>query len=188
MSLRRASACGATAPPQAASALVPDLAHRPQPLPLLGGDIDGGGGQRGVAEVLLRDLGGGRFNAFSAGSRPAAAVNPFTIEMLRNRGKGIGMGKQEEKKSTQSFDTCNQSLIPPVQPAEKYKFDVDGERVQEFAGGQWTGHELQGRNLPELLQLCRSAVPSQQAAAFKILEKVTEKEWEESFHISRRRQ
>ena len=39
-----------------------------------------------MAEVLLNALGGGRYRAFSAGSRPAGAVNPFTIETLRRNG------------------------------------------------------------------------------------------------------
>ncbi|MFO1314470.1 MAG: arsenate reductase ArsC [Burkholderiales bacterium] len=36
-----------------------------------------------IAESLLRGLGGGRFNAYSAGSHPAGAVNPFALELLR---------------------------------------------------------------------------------------------------------
>ena len=39
-----------------------------------------------MAEVLLNALGGGRYRAFSAGSNPAGAVNPFTIDTLRHHG------------------------------------------------------------------------------------------------------
>ncbi len=39
-----------------------------------------------MAESILRQIGGGRFHAFSAGSHPAGRVNLFAIELLeRNR-------------------------------------------------------------------------------------------------------
>lgn len=38
------------------------------------------------AEALLRDLGQGRFHAFSAGTNPAAAPNPFALEVLARGG------------------------------------------------------------------------------------------------------
>ncbi|PYP19019.1 MAG: protein-tyrosine-phosphatase [Gemmatimonadetes bacterium] len=39
-----------------------------------------------IAEALLDWKGKGRFEAHSAGSRPAAQVNPFAIEVLREHG------------------------------------------------------------------------------------------------------
>ena len=39
-----------------------------------------------MAEVMTNHLGRGRFRAFSAGSHPNGAVNPFAIEMLRAAG------------------------------------------------------------------------------------------------------
>ena len=38
------------------------------------------------AEALLRDLGKGRFNAFSAGTRPGTELNPFALEVLARNG------------------------------------------------------------------------------------------------------
>ena len=41
------------------------------------------------AETILRDLGGDRFVAFSAGTRPASELNPIAVELLRSKGHDI---------------------------------------------------------------------------------------------------
>jgi protein-tyrosine-phosphatase/DNA-binding transcriptional ArsR family regulator len=41
------------------------------------------------AEALLRDLGRGRFQSFSAGYRPGTALNPFALEVLERNGHDI---------------------------------------------------------------------------------------------------
>jgi protein-tyrosine-phosphatase/DNA-binding transcriptional ArsR family regulator len=41
------------------------------------------------AEVLLRDLGRGKFQAFSAGTRPNTQLNPFALEVLKRNGHNI---------------------------------------------------------------------------------------------------
>jgi len=41
------------------------------------------------AEALLRDLGQGKFQAFSAGTRPGTALNPFALDILRRNGHDI---------------------------------------------------------------------------------------------------
>jgi arsenate reductase len=39
-----------------------------------------------IAEALLRHLGGEDYEAFSAGTKPRLEVNPFAIEVLKERG------------------------------------------------------------------------------------------------------
>ena len=39
-----------------------------------------------MAESILRQVGAGRFRAFSAGSHPAVGVNPFALELLSATG------------------------------------------------------------------------------------------------------
>jgi ArsR family transcriptional regulator, arsenate/arsenite/antimonite-responsive transcriptional repressor / arsenate reductase (thioredoxin) len=41
------------------------------------------------AEALLRDLGRGKFQAFSAGTRPNSELNPFALEILKRNGHDI---------------------------------------------------------------------------------------------------
>ncbi len=41
------------------------------------------------AEALLRDLGEGRFQAFSAGTRPNSTLNPFALEVLERNGHDV---------------------------------------------------------------------------------------------------
>ena len=43
------------------------------------------------AEALLRDLGKGRFQAFSAGTRPGTELNPFALEVLKRNGHDTSM-------------------------------------------------------------------------------------------------
>lgn len=42
------------------------------------------------AEALLRDLGGARFNVYSAGTKPMSELNPYAIELLRMNGHETG--------------------------------------------------------------------------------------------------
>lgn len=39
-----------------------------------------------IAEAILRKLGAGRFQAFSAGSQPKGAINPFALKVLERNG------------------------------------------------------------------------------------------------------
>jgi arsenate reductase len=54
-----------------------------------------------MAEGLLRALGGGRVEAFSAGSKPSQ-VNPFAVEAMRRR--GIDISGQRSKHLSDYLD------------------------------------------------------------------------------------
>jgi arsenate reductase (thioredoxin) len=50
----------------------------------------GNSGRSIIAESILRKMGAGRFNAFSAGSHPKGTVNPFAIKVLEIDGYPTG--------------------------------------------------------------------------------------------------
>jgi protein-tyrosine-phosphatase/DNA-binding transcriptional ArsR family regulator len=41
------------------------------------------------AETLLRDLGGGRFDVHSAGTKPQSELNPFAVRVLKDKGHDV---------------------------------------------------------------------------------------------------
>ena len=55
------------------------------------------------AEALLNNLGQGRFQAFSAGSHPAGAVNPYAMELLQKN--QLPIDKVRSKHSTEFTGT-----------------------------------------------------------------------------------
>lgn len=42
-----------------------------------------------LAECLINDLGGGKWKGYSAGSKPTGKVNPFSIEILKEKGHSV---------------------------------------------------------------------------------------------------
>lgn len=42
-----------------------------------------------LAECLINDLGGGKWKAYSAGSKPTGKVNPLSIEILQEKGHSV---------------------------------------------------------------------------------------------------
>ena len=67
-----------------------DTAQMTAPLPDTDFDVlficSGNSARSIFAEALLRDLGKGKFQAFSAGTRPNTALNPFALEILNRNG------------------------------------------------------------------------------------------------------
>ncbi|MEP5731120.1 MAG: helix-turn-helix domain-containing protein [Sulfitobacter sp.] len=56
------------------------------------------------AESILRDIAGDRFVAYSAGTRPQSNPNPFTLEMLHQKGHDVSVVKSKNIASFQTPD------------------------------------------------------------------------------------
>jgi arsenate reductase len=87
-----------------------------------------------IAEAIMNKLGGGRFQAYSAGSHPKGQVNPHTVELLR----GLGYGTAGiRSKSWNEF-------ARPGAPALDFVFtvcdDAAGEACPFWPGQPMTAH------------------------------------------------
>ena len=83
------------------------------------------------AEALLRDLGGARFNAYSAGINPRSELNPFAIEVLERNGHDVG---QMSSKTVETFRT-------PDAPVFDFVFTVCDAAADEECP-PWPGQGL----------------------------------------------
>ncbi len=87
-----------------------------------------------LAEVILNQLGKGRFHAYSAGSHPAGAVNPFARDQLS--GQGLDVAKLRSK----SWD----EFADPAAPVMDFVFTVcdsaAGEVCPVWPGQPMTAH------------------------------------------------
>lgn len=70
------------------------------------------------AESLLRQLGGDRFTAYSAGTRPASELNPFALQVLNDKGHDTSILRSKHMSEFASdsapgmdfvFTVCNQA-------------------------------------------------------------------------------
>jgi arsenate reductase len=87
-----------------------------------------------MAEALLRAMGKGRFNAYSAGSHPAGTVNPFAIELLRrNR-------LPTDTLRSKSWDEFAQSGAPPLHFVFTVCDNAAGEVCPLWPGQPVTAH------------------------------------------------
>lgn len=86
------------------------------------------------AEALLRDLGQGRFQAFSAGTRPNSALNPFALDVLARNGHDISGLRSKHISEFQQ----------PASPTMDFVFTVcdtaAAEECPPWPGQPITGH------------------------------------------------
>jgi len=86
------------------------------------------------AEAILNELGGGRFRAYSAGSQPAGAVHPLTLDVLKR------LGMDTESARSKSWD----EFAAPGGPAMDFIFTVcdsaAGEACPSWPGQPMTAH------------------------------------------------
>ena len=87
-----------------------------------------------LAEALLRSAGAGRFNAYSAGSRPAGRVNPFALEWLRKN------GLPTEGLRSKSWDEFAEAGAPHIDFIFTVCDNAAGEACPIWPGRPMTAH------------------------------------------------
>lgn len=85
-----------------------------------------------LGEMLFNHLGQGRVKAWSAGSKPAGAVNPVAIETLQKHGVPCAGARSK------SWDEFAQGAVPPA-PTFDFIFTVCGNAAKETCP-VWPGH------------------------------------------------
>lgn len=91
------------------------------------------------AEAILRDLGGNRFQAFSAGTRPGAQLNPFALEVLKRNGHDIGGLRSKHLSEFQTGDAPHFDFVFTV---------CDTAAAEDCA--PWSGTRISGHwGLPD---------------------------------------
>lgn len=107
------------------------------------------------AETLLRDLGAGRFTAFSAGTRPQSSLNPFAVELLHSKGHDIGLLRS---KSVAEFNR-------PDAPLMDFVFTVCDQAANEDCPA-WPGQPVTGHwGIPDPAQA--KGTDAEKALAFQ---------------------
>jgi protein-tyrosine-phosphatase/DNA-binding transcriptional ArsR family regulator len=86
------------------------------------------------AEALLRDLGKGRFQTFSAGMHPNAEVNPFALEILKRNGHDASGLRPKHVAEFQRPDSVTMDFVFTVCDA------AAGEECPPWSGRPITGH------------------------------------------------
>jgi protein-tyrosine-phosphatase len=116
-----------------------------------------------LAEALLNFRGGGRFQAFSAGSHPTGRVNPFALELLERRGI---VAEGARSKSWEEF-------AKPGAPALDAVLTVCDDAAGEVCP-VWPGHPMTAHwSVPDPAAVQGTRVEQTQAfeEAFRILDR-----------------
>jgi arsenate reductase (thioredoxin) len=87
-----------------------------------------------MAESILRQLGAGRFRAFSAGSQPAGRVNPFAIELL------VRNGMPTDGLRSKNWDEFAQPGAPKLDFVFTVCDNAAGEACPVWPGQPMTAH------------------------------------------------
>lgn len=91
------------------------------------------------AETILRDLGGARFTAFSAGTTPKSEMNPLAVEMLASKGHDTSLLRSKHTSEFQS----------PESPRMDFVFTVCNQAANEECPS-WEGQPISGHwGLPD---------------------------------------
>lgn len=94
------------------------------------------------AESLLRQIAGDRFNAFSAGTRPSSALNPFALQVLEDKGHDI---TPLRARNTAEF-------TGPDAPVFDFVFTVCNQAANEDCPS-WDGQPVSGHwGMPDPVQ------------------------------------
>lgn len=85
------------------------------------------------AESLLREIGGDRFNAYSAGTEPSSELNPFAVQVLHDKGHDTSILRS---KNLSEFSA-------PDAPAMDFVFTVCNQAANEECPA-WEGQPISG--------------------------------------------
>ena len=107
------------------------------------------------AESILRSLGGGRFNAYSAGTRPYSELNPFAMQVLDDKRHDTSMLRS---KNVSEF-------AGPDAPRMDFVFTVCDQAANEECPA-WEGQPISGHwGMPDPVKA--EGTDAQKALAFQ---------------------
>jgi len=109
-----------------------------------------------MAESILRKDGTGRFRAYSAGSMPKGAVNPFALKVLQSYGYPL------DGLTSKSWDVFAAAGTPPMDFVFTVCDDAAGEACPLWPGQPMTAHW--GIEDPAIVE----GTPEQQQRAFNL--------------------